>query len=38
MLIIPVGTGRITAVDGEGRTYISDIIGPRDGDEPDIFT
>ena len=32
------GTGRITSVDEDGRTYISDIKGPRNGSEPDIFT
>lgn len=31
------GTGRITAVDEEGRTYISDIKGPRNGSDPDIY-
>ena len=38
ILIIPVGAGRITSVDGEGRTYVSDIKGPRDGSAPDTFT
>ena len=37
-LFVLGGTGRITSVDTEGRTYISDIKGPRNGSEPDIFT
>jgi len=36
--IVLGGTGRITSVDSEGRTYISDIKGPRNGSDPDIFT
>lgn len=31
------GTGRITAIDEEGRTYISDIKGPQNGSDPDIY-
>ncbi|KAI0341160.1 Bicupin oxalate decarboxylase/oxidase [Trametopsis cervina] len=31
------GTGRITAVDEEGRNFISDIKGPINGSEPDIY-
>lgn len=37
VLLFLAGTGRITAVDDEGRTFISDIKGPRNGSEPDIF-
>jgi hypothetical protein len=32
------GAGRITALDDQGRTYISDIKGPQNGSDPDIFT
>jgi oxalate decarboxylase len=31
------GTARITAVDEEGRNYISDIKGPSNGTDPDIY-
>jgi hypothetical protein len=31
------GTGRITAVDQDGRNYISDIRGPINGSDPDIY-
>lgn len=31
------GTGRITAIDEEGRNFISDIRGPSNGTDPDIY-
>lgn len=36
--IVLGGSGRVTAIDDEGRTYISDIKGPRNGSDPDIFS
>ncbi|KAF9782135.1 Bicupin oxalate decarboxylase/oxidase [Thelephora terrestris] len=36
--IVLGGSGRITALDDEGRTYISDIKGPQNGTDPDTFT
>lgn len=36
--LLLAGSGRITALDDEGRTYISDIKGPKNGSDPDIFT
>ncbi|KAH9851260.1 Bicupin oxalate decarboxylase/oxidase [Lenzites betulinus] len=31
------GTGRISAIDESGRSYISDIKGPSNGSDPDIY-
>lgn len=31
------GTGRITAIDENGRNFISDIKGPSNGSDPDIY-
>ncbi|EIW56396.1 Bicupin oxalate decarboxylase/oxidase [Trametes versicolor FP-101664 SS1] len=31
------GTGRISAIDDSGRSYISDIKGPLNGTDPDIY-
>ncbi|OSD00702.1 Bicupin oxalate decarboxylase/oxidase [Trametes coccinea BRFM310] len=31
------GTGRITAIDDTGRSYTSDIKGPLNGSDPDIY-
>ncbi|KAF8890751.1 RmlC-like cupin domain-containing protein [Infundibulicybe gibba] len=31
------GTGRISAIDEQGRSYISDIRGPSNGTDPDIY-
>ncbi|KAI0087513.1 Bicupin oxalate decarboxylase/oxidase [Irpex rosettiformis] len=31
------GTGRVTAIDESGRNFISDIKGPSNGTEPDIY-
>ncbi|CDO76002.1 hypothetical protein BN946_scf184780.g9 [Trametes cinnabarina] len=31
------GTGRVTAIDDSGRSYTSDIKGPLNGSDPDIY-
>ncbi|KDQ55996.1 hypothetical protein JAAARDRAFT_208248 [Jaapia argillacea MUCL 33604] len=31
------GTGRLSIIDDEGRNYISDIKGPTEGHDPDIY-
>ncbi|KAI0742956.1 Bicupin oxalate decarboxylase/oxidase [Daedaleopsis nitida] len=31
------GTGRISAIDENGRSYISDVKGPTQGSDPDIY-
>ncbi|RDX41584.1 Bicupin oxalate decarboxylase/oxidase [Lentinus brumalis] len=31
------GTGRISAIDDSGRSYISDVHGPSNGSDPDIY-
>ncbi|RPD63412.1 Bicupin, oxalate decarboxylase/oxidase [Lentinus tigrinus ALCF2SS1-6] len=31
------GTGRISAIDDSGRSYISDVKGPLNGSDPDIY-
>ncbi|KAI0702825.1 Bicupin oxalate decarboxylase/oxidase [Cerioporus squamosus] len=31
------GTGRISAIDDSGRSYISDVKGPSNGSDPDIY-
>ncbi|KAL0952681.1 hypothetical protein HGRIS_006923 [Hohenbuehelia grisea] len=31
------GTGRISAIDETGRSFISDVVGPRNGNDPDIY-
>lgn len=31
------GTGRISAIDEDGRSFISDVKGPINGSDPDIY-
>lgn len=31
------GTGRISAIDETGKSYTSDIAGPINGSDPDIY-
>ena len=31
------GTGRISAIDDSGRSFISDVKGPINGSDPDIY-
>ncbi|TFK36133.1 Bicupin oxalate decarboxylase/oxidase [Crucibulum laeve] len=31
------GTGRVSAIDEDGKSYISDIQGPTNGEDPDIY-
>ena len=31
------GTGRIAAIDENGRNFISDVHGPLNGTDPDIY-
>lgn len=31
------GTGRLTAIDENGKNFISDIKGPSNGTDPDIY-
>ncbi|KAI0772369.1 Bicupin oxalate decarboxylase/oxidase [Trametes elegans] len=31
------GTGRVSAIDESGRSYISDVKGPTNGEDPDLY-